>query len=68
MTGTMMTAIEEKIQPGSEGGVAKSLCKTIPLGRYAQPEDIVSTVAYLASDEASFISGGVYTIDGGFSA
>ena len=68
MTGTMMTAIEEKIQPDNEGAVAKSLRQTIPLGRYAQPEEIVSTVAYLASDEASFISGGVYTIDGGLSA
>lgn len=68
MTGKMMTAIEEKILPDNQGTVAGALVETIPLGRYAMPEDIVSTVTFLASDEAAFINGGVYTIDGGLSA
>lgn len=36
----------------------------IPLGRHARPEEIAGLFAYLASDEAAFISGQVFTIDG----
>jgi NAD(P)-dependent dehydrogenase (short-subunit alcohol dehydrogenase family) len=37
----------------------------IPLGRHAQPEEDASLCAFLASDEASFMSGHTYVIDGG---
>jgi NAD(P)-dependent dehydrogenase (short-subunit alcohol dehydrogenase family) len=37
----------------------------IPLKRFGQPEDIAKLVAFLASDDASFITGGEYNIDGG---
>lgn len=40
----------------------------IPAGRLAQPEEIANLVAFLASDEASFITGSTYTIDGGITA
>jgi len=36
-----------------------------PLGRFAQPEEIAAAVAYLASDEAAFITGQVLSVDGG---
>ncbi|MGB6000512.1 MAG: SDR family oxidoreductase, partial [Thermoanaerobaculia bacterium] len=36
-----------------------------PLGRHAQPEEVAALFAFLASDEAGFINGQVYTIDGG---
>ena len=35
------------------------------LGRAAEPEEIVSLIAYLCSDEAAFITGANYRIDGG---
>jgi len=38
---------------------------TIPVGRFGQPEDIGSLVAFLASDEAGFINGQSINIDGG---
>ena len=37
----------------------------IPLGRWAKPEDVASAVAFLASDEASFITGVTLPVDGG---
>jgi NAD(P)-dependent dehydrogenase (short-subunit alcohol dehydrogenase family) len=39
-----------------------------PVGRLGRPEEIASAVRYLASDEAAFVSGTVFTIDGGWTA
>jgi NAD(P)-dependent dehydrogenase (short-subunit alcohol dehydrogenase family) len=39
-----------------------------PIGRLGQPHEIASMVRYLASDEAAFISGSIFTIDGGWTA
>jgi NAD(P)-dependent dehydrogenase (short-subunit alcohol dehydrogenase family) len=38
---------------------------TIPLGRYAEPEEIGEMVAFLSSDRAAYITGQVYSVDGG---
>jgi len=42
------------------------LCQRIPLGRLAHPEEVASAVAFLLSDEASYISGSVLEVSGGF--
>jgi NAD(P)-dependent dehydrogenase (short-subunit alcohol dehydrogenase family) len=39
-----------------------------PIGRIAQPEEIASAVAFLASDDASFITGAALAVDGGYTA
>ena len=44
---------------------AAAMQNRIPLKRFGQPEDIANLVAFLASDDASFITGGEYNIDGG---
>jgi NAD(P)-dependent dehydrogenase (short-subunit alcohol dehydrogenase family) len=42
--------------------------RKIPLGRHAKPEEIAALFAYLASDDAAFATGHVYTMDGGETA
>lgn len=42
--------------------------KNKPMGKIGTPEDIANLALFLASDEASFINGGIYTVDGGESA
>ena len=44
----------------------RELAEQTPLGRLGTPEDIAAAVAFLASDDASFITGQVLTADGGF--
>ena len=46
-------------------GFAEAMQNRVPLKRFGQPEDIAELVAFLASDKASFITGGEYNIDGG---
>ena len=68
MTGRMMTSIENKMMPGDADTVRDAVLGTIPMGRYAAPEDIASMVTHLCSDEASFLNGGAYPVDGGVTA
>ncbi len=46
-------------------GFAEAMQNRIPLKRFGQPEDIAKLVSFLASDDASFITGSEYNIDGG---
>lgn len=55
-----------KNYPGKEKEMFEKLSKTQPIGRMAQPEEVAFLALYLCSDEASFITGCDYPIDGGF--
>jgi NAD(P)-dependent dehydrogenase (short-subunit alcohol dehydrogenase family) len=52
--------------PGQESEMFDKLSKTQPIGRMGTPGEIANLIVYLCSDEASFITGCDYPIDGGF--
>ena len=56
----------KKNYPGKEDEMFEKLSKSQPIGRMAEPVEIAGLVLYLCSDEASFITGCDYPIDGGF--
>lgn len=56
----------KKNYPGNEQEMFEKLSKTQPIGRMAKPEEVAALALYLCSDEASFITGTDYPIDGGF--
>jgi NAD(P)-dependent dehydrogenase (short-subunit alcohol dehydrogenase family) len=58
-------AIAEADDPGA---YASWQADGYPLGRIGQPAELASVVAFLASDEASFVSGRTWVVDGGFTA
>ena len=52
----------------SDAAVQELMVSRIPLGRYGESEDVAYGVLYLASDEASFVTGSELVIDGGMTA
>jgi NAD(P)-dependent dehydrogenase (short-subunit alcohol dehydrogenase family) len=69
-------AVETPMTVGPRGDVSREervqmmarLVERTPLGRIGQPEDIAHAALYLASDEASFVTGQVLAVDGGYTA
>lgn len=64
----MMASIEEGARPGDAATVHAGFAATIPMRRYGTPDEVAGLVAFLASDDAGYINGGAYTIDGGLTA
>lgn len=59
--------IETKMSEAVRGFVGDKLKEVIPLRRNGQPEEIAKAVAFLASDDASYITGQILRVDGGIS-
>lgn len=55
-----------KNYPGREAEMFEKLAQTQPIGRMGTPAEVAALVAYLCSDEAAFITGSCFPIDGGF--
>jgi 2-keto-3-deoxy-L-fuconate dehydrogenase len=55
-----------KNYPGKEDEMFEKLSKSQPIGRMAKPEEVASMALYLCSDEAGFLTGCDYPVDGGF--
>ena len=55
----------QKNYPGEEDAVFEKLSNYQPIGRMGKPEEIAALAVYLCSDEAAFVTGSAYDIDGG---
>jgi NAD(P)-dependent dehydrogenase (short-subunit alcohol dehydrogenase family) len=56
----------QKVYPGREQEMFEKLAKSQPIGRMAEPAEVASLALFLCSDEAAFITGVDYPLDGGF--
>ncbi len=61
--GRMMSDVEKNTGTGEE-----AFNQNIPFGRYGTPEEVANLTVMLLSDEASYTTGGYFTVDGGMSA
>ena len=61
--GAVYTPIDANIEANPE--LEKALMSEIPLKRWGKPEEIAALAVYLASDEAAYVTGSTYFIDGG---
>jgi NAD(P)-dependent dehydrogenase (short-subunit alcohol dehydrogenase family) len=64
----MLSAIVDGRNPGNAPIPNEKLAERIPARRLGNPAEVASVVAFLASDEASYVSGSAYTVDGGRTA
>ncbi len=60
--------VKTNMTKGFDQAVQEKFDERIPLGRAAQPDEVASVMAFLASDDASFINGACIPIDGGVTA
>lgn len=61
--GAISTPINQKLLQSPE--LLEGLLKNIPVKRLGKPEDVASVVAFLASDDAAYVTGSTYFVDGG---
>ena len=61
----MMRSLEDGFAPGGGAAVKQMMSAQIPLGRYGEPAEVASVIAFLLSDEARYVNGSLYTVDGG---
>ena len=64
----MMRALEAGMNPDDPEAVHAMMAMSIPLGRYGEPSDIAALMAFLCSDDSSFLTGAAIPIDGGMKA
>lgn len=62
------TAMLRREAGGGDEARLREMAEAIPLGRLGQPRDVAAAIAFLASDDASFITGAMLPVDGGNSA
>jgi NAD(P)-dependent dehydrogenase (short-subunit alcohol dehydrogenase family) len=61
----MMRSLETGVAPADPEAVKREFAARVPMGRYGTPEEVADLVSFLLSDEARFVNGSAYTLDGG---
>ena len=64
----MMRSLETGFAPGQEEAAKEQLSQMMPMGRYGEPEEVARLMVFLCSEDASYCTGGTYSVDGGASA
>ena len=64
----MMRSLERGTDPDHPEAVHDRIAAANPLRRYGEPEEVAALVAFLCSDEASYLNGAILPIDGGVRA
>ncbi len=64
----MIRSLESQFSPENPGRMSENLKEQIALKRYGTNEEVARLVLFLASDESSYSTGGVFTMDGGYTA
>ncbi|MFF2885864.1 SDR family NAD(P)-dependent oxidoreductase [Paenibacillus sp. NPDC057967] len=61
----MMRQIEKNTVPQNAEGARKAFGAAVPMGRYGEAEEVANVAIFLLSDDSSYVTQSIYTVDGG---
>ena len=64
----MFHSIRDQLAPNDPGALDEMVKAGIALGRYATNEEVANMALFLASDQSSYSTGAIFTLDGGYTA